>query len=220
MPNHGHRVFIDVPSPPRSPRRTHYRRHSLSLDERPAFVLQDDLDMMQEREHGLRTANDALQRHNQVLRNHLEDKKKTIRDQQAVIDQRELENHELRRSLESSSDVDSRRETRMRDLRRKNTKLESENESLKARLRDLVRIAKEATDDRVHQLKSEVLSLIKQIGEWRRRYEDLDRRYKRLRENLDDHIETNQRLTTENELLRRNLEAEERLQVRRRNAAY
>lgn len=218
MPGHGHRVFIDVPSPPRSPRRSHYRRHSLSLDERPAFVLQDDLDMMQEREHNLRTANDALQRHNQVLKNHLEDKKKTIRDQQSVIDQLEIENHELRRSLESNSDVDSRRETKIRDLRKKNTRLEAENDSLKARVREVLRLAKEATDDRVLQLKSEVLSLNKQIGEWRRRYEDLDRRLKRLRENMDDHIEQNQRLTSENDLLRRNLEIEERL--RRRNAAY
>ncbi|KAK0652101.1 hypothetical protein B0T16DRAFT_454502 [Cercophora newfieldiana] len=217
MPNHGHRVVFDVPSPPRSPRRAHYRRHSLTLDERPAFIYQDDLDMMQDRESGLRAANDTLQRHNSNLRTHLEDKKKTIRDQQAIINQLEMENHELRRSLESNSD-DSRRDNKIRDLRRKNTKLEAENDGLKARVREVLRLAKEATDDRVLQLKSEVLSLNKQIGEWRRRYEDIDRRLKRLRENMDDHIEENQRLTTENELLRRNLEIEER--VRRRSGGY
>ncbi|KAK0626806.1 hypothetical protein B0T14DRAFT_421343 [Immersiella caudata] len=203
----GHRVFIDVPSPPRSPRRSHYRRHSLTLDERPAFVYRDDLDMMQEREHGLRTANDTLQRHNQVLKSQLQGKEKTIRDQQAWIDQLELENHELRRSLESNSDVDSRRETKIRDLRRKNTKLEAENDSLKTRVREVLRIAKEATDDRVRQLKDEVT-------EWRRRYEDQDRRIKRLRENMDDHIAANERLTSENESLRRKLEVEERLRRR------
>jgi hypothetical protein len=156
MPGHGHRVFIDVPSPPRSPRRAHYRRHSLTLDERPAYVFRDDLDMMQERENGLRVANDTLQRHNQILKGQLQGKEKTIRDQQAWIDQLEVENHELRRSLESNSDVDSRRETKIRDLRRKNTKLEAENDSLKMRVREVLRIAKEATDDRVRQLKDEV----------------------------------------------------------------
>jgi len=207
MPGHGHRVFIDVPSPPRSPHRAHYRRHSLTLDERPAFIFRDDLDVMQERENGLRVANDSLQRHNQVLRGQLQSKEKAIRDQQAWIDQLELENHELRRSLESNSDVESRRETKLRELRKKNTRLETENDSLKTRVREVLRLAKDATDDRVRQLKDEVL-------EWRRRYEDIDRRLKRLRENLDDHIEANQRLTSENELLRRNLEIEERLRRR------
>jgi chromosome segregation ATPase len=207
MPGHGHRVFIDVPSPPRSPRRAHYRRHSLTLDERPAYVFRDDLDMMQERENGLRVANDTLQRHNQILKGQLQGKEKTIRDQQAWIDQLEVENHELRRSLESNSDVDSRRETKIRDLRRKNTKLEAENDSLKMRVREVLRIAKEATDDRVRQLKDEV-------AEWRRRYEDQDRRIKRLRDNMDDHIAANERLTSENESLRRKLEVEERLRRR------
>jgi chromosome segregation ATPase len=207
MPGHGHRVFIDLPSPPRSPRRAHYRRHSLTLDERPAYISRDDLDMMQERENGLRVANDTLQRHNQILKGQLQGKEKTIRDQQAWIDQLELENHELRRSLESNSDVDSRRETKIRDLRRKNTKLETENESLKMRVREVLRIAKEATDDRVRQLRDEV-------AEWRRRYEDQDRRIKRLRDNMDDHIAANERLTSENESLRRKLEVEERLRRR------
>jgi chromosome segregation ATPase len=207
MPGHGHRVFIDLPSPPRSPRRAHYRRHSLTLDERPAYIFRDDLDMMQERENGLRVANDTLQRHNQILKGQLQGKEKTIRDQQAWIDQLELENHELRRSLESNSDVDSRRETKIRDLRRKNTKLETENESLKMRVREVLRIAKEATDDRVRQLRDEV-------AEWRRRYEDQDRRIKRLRDNMDDHIAANERLTSENESLRRKLEVEERLRRR------
>ncbi|KAK4453733.1 hypothetical protein QBC34DRAFT_192300 [Podospora aff. communis PSN243] len=207
MPGHGHRVFIDLPSPPRSPRRAHYRRHSLTLDERPAYIFRDDLDMMQERESGLRVANDTLQRHNQILKGQLQGKEKTIRDQQAWIDQLELENHELRRSLESNSDVDSRRETKIRDLRRKNTKLETENESLKMRVREVLRIAKEATDDRVRQLRDEV-------AEWHRRYEDQDRRIKRLRDNMDDHITANERLTSENESLRRKLEVEERLRRR------
>jgi chromosome segregation ATPase len=179
----------------------------LTLDERPAYIFRDDLDMMQERENGLRVANDTLQRHNQILKGQLQGKEKTIRDQQAWIDQLELENHELRRSLESNSDVDSRRETKIRDLRRKNTKLETENESLKMRVREVLRIAKEATDDRVRQLRDEV-------AEWRRRYEDQDRRIKRLRDNMDDHIAANERLTSENESLRRKLEVEERLRRR------
>jgi len=214
MPGRGHRVFIEVPSPPRSPRR-HYRRHSLSLDERPAYIFQEDLDIMQEREHGLRDVNDSLQRHNQILKGQLQAKEKTIRDQTAWINQLDAENRELRRSVESSSDSENR--AKIRDLRKKNTKLETENDTLKLRIRDLLRIAKDATDDRVQQLKEELSTFGKQVVDWRRNYEDLerqhqdlDRRYKRMRQNLDEHLDTIQQLTNENDRLRRNADAEDR----------
>ena len=169
---------------------------------------------MHERDQGLRAVNETLQQHNLVLKSQLQLKEKTIRDQEVWIERLRLENHDLRRSLESNSDGEGRRENKIRDLRKKNQRLEGENDSLKARVRELLRLAKEATDDRVRLLKDEVFTLNNQIKEWRRRYEDVDRRLKRLRENLDDHIEANQRLTGENEMLRRNLEIEDR--VRRR----
>ena len=78
-----------------------------------------------------------------------------------------MESYETRRSLENDADAESesRRETKIRDLRKKNQRLEAENESLKARVRELLKLAKDATDDRVRLLKSEV-------SDWRRRYED------------------------------------------------
>lgn len=187
MPGHGHRVFIEVPSPPRSPRR-HYRRHSLSFDERPAYILQEDLDNMQEREHDLRDVNDSLQRHNHILKGQLQTKEKTIRDQTTLINHLDAENRELRRSVESNSDSENR--VKIRDLR-------------------------------IQQLKEELSTLGKEVVNWRRSYDDLerqhqdlDRRYKRMRANLDEHLDTIQELMNENDRLRRNAEAEDRTRRR------
>ena len=215
MPGHGHRVFIETTrtstpplagTHPRSPRHIPYRRHSLSLEERPAFIFRDSLNTMEERES-------SLLRNNHILKTQLQEKEKRISAQKAKIDDLQHENHELRRSLESSSDAEARRE-KMRDLKKKNTRLESENDTLKTRVRELLRAVKEVADEPARRLKEEISMLNVQIGEWRRRYEDVDRRLKRLRENLDDHIEQNERLTTENEVLRRQLEVEERLRRR------
>ncbi|KAK1761109.1 hypothetical protein QBC47DRAFT_21765 [Echria macrotheca] len=219
-----HRVFIDVNrsttppplvlrprsprTPPRSPRNISYRRHSLGYDDRPAFTIRDDLDIMQDRDHGLRAANDSLLRHNHVLKTQIQTKERTIREQQALIEQLELENLELQRNLESNSDVEGRRENKIRELRKKNTRLESENENLTKRIRELVRQVREATDDRVRLLKEELM-------DWRRRCEDVERRLKRLRENLNEHIDTNRQLTIENERLARELEIQERMRRRR-----
>ncbi|KAK0705077.1 hypothetical protein B0H67DRAFT_498686 [Lasiosphaeris hirsuta] len=204
MPGHGRRVYIETVRP-RSPHHTPYRRHSLS--ETSSFVFRDEFDDMQERENALLRQNHILQAQIQV-----KDRELTALDR---------ENQELRRSLESSSDIESRQGQKMRDLRKKNVRLEnengrleSENDGLKIRIRELIRKLKDATDERVRILKEEVGSLNNQVAEWRRRYEDVDRRLKRLRENLDDHIETNRSLAAENEALRRNLELEERLRRR------
>ncbi|KAK5662871.1 hypothetical protein OQA88_6282 [Cercophora sp. LCS_1] len=220
MPGHGHRVYIDVPIPrsitpplvfrPRSPRTPprsphHYRRHSLSLEEPRPFVIREE--MYQEREDNLRAAKESLLRHNIALKAQLQSKEQKIRDQQSIIDQLDRENHELRRSLDSSSDADSRRETKIRDLKKKAARLEADNETLKTRIRDAIRLAKEATDDRVRLLKDELSTLSKQVGEWRRRYDDADRRLKRLRENMDDHIDANRKLTSENARLQGEIEA-------------
>lgn len=235
MPSHGHRVFIDVPvpraitpplpyrprsprTPPRSPR--HYRRHSLSLEEPSTYVFRDDVNMYQEREdNNLRAAKESLLRHNLALTSQLKSKNKTIQEQQDLIEQLERENHELRRSLDTSSE-DSRRETKIRDLKKKNARLEADNEKLTTRLREAIRLAKDAADDRVRLLRDEVSSLTSQISEWRRRYDDADRRLKRLRENMDDHIDANRKLTTENnrlanenELLRREVEQNDGIPV-------
>ncbi|KAK5655404.1 hypothetical protein OQA88_5674 [Cercophora sp. LCS_1] len=78
------------------------------------------------------------------------------------------------------------------------SRLEADNEALKTRIREAIRLGKEATDDRVRLLGDEVAVLSKQIGEWRRRYDDADRRLKQLCENMDDHIDANRRLTSEN----------------------
>lgn len=102
------------------------------------------------------------------------------------------------------------RDAELEDLRRRNARIEADNESLKSRVRELLRSSKEQQDDRVLLLKDKLVQSEERIAEFRRRYEDLDRRLKRLRENLDDHIEHNRRLTDENETLRRGLEKQER----------
>jgi len=162
---------------------------------------------MADREHGLRANNDSLLRHNHVLKTQLQAKEKKIRDQEALIQQLELDVLELQRNLENSSDVENRRESKIRELKKKNARLETENESLTRRVRELMRLARDAADDRVRLLKEEVVS-------WRRRYEDAERRMGRLRENLDEHIDSNRRLTIQNEQLVRDLEVEERLRRR------
>lgn len=230
MPGHGHhRVYIEttggggggggIPLRPRSPHPgLHYRRHSIDERDRPPpFMVRevrDEYDIMQNSGESLRTVNANLARQNNILSAQVQMKSQELQEQKEWSARLDIENQELRRSLESSSDVEGRRENKIRDLKRKNKQLEGDNEGLKARIRELLRIARDATDDRVRLLKDELLSRDKEIIEWRRRYDDVDRRLVRLRENMDDHIEVNQRLAADNELLRRRLEPEERLSRR------
>ncbi|KAK1755482.1 hypothetical protein QBC47DRAFT_190108 [Echria macrotheca] len=161
----------------------------------------------------------SLEEENAKLKRDLDDSKSQQGSQRVIIEQGALEREKLQRDLDEEKqarekqtgllemleqdmaflkdkeiDIDAQKHW---DLRRTIFRLEAEGETLKARIRELVRQIREATDDRVFSLREEV-------SEWRRRYEDTERRLRRLRENLDDHIEANQRLTRENEILRRN----------------
>ncbi|KAK1834631.1 hypothetical protein QBC39DRAFT_19766 [Podospora conica] len=143
----------------------------------------------------------------------LQVKDQTIRELHHRCDQLELENLDLRRSLDSSSSSEARRsaadvEAQLARSRKKRAELKVENEALRGRVREAVRLAKEAVDDRVRALKGEVGVLGRQVLEWRgraeeaekraeaadRRAADAERRLDRLRENLDDYVAENERL--------------------------
>ncbi|KAK4444180.1 hypothetical protein QBC34DRAFT_415596 [Podospora aff. communis PSN243] len=196
----GHRVSFDTslqrrvpPSLPRRDPRPSQDLHGHAM-ESPGFE-------ERHRQEGIRASFDTLQRHNQVLKAQLQAKEKSLKDQQAWIDELELEMHGLKSGVHNQEN-ESQREIKTQDLRKKN-QLEAENDKLKSQVREVLKIAKEATDDRVRLLKDEVKDKDDQIAEWRRRYQDADRRLARMRENLNDHFEANRRLTEENERLRR-----------------
>ncbi|KAK0740484.1 hypothetical protein B0T18DRAFT_210101 [Schizothecium vesticola] len=259
MPNHGHRVYIDVPrprTPPRtssqriqvirtttgtSPRRSSFRRHSLVLDDDDRPVLsstttttsssgigaggglffRDDptlagamLSTPDSSAYTLRSGPPPSSAATAQLKAQVQVKDQTIRELHVRCEQLELENLDLRRSLDSSSSSEARRsadvESQLARARRKNARLDEENEALRTRVREAVRQAKEAIDERVRLLKTEVAVLGRQVGEWRGRFEDAERRaldserrLARLRENLDDYVEANGKLVAENDRLRR-----------------
>jgi len=74
------------------------------------------------------------------------------------------------------------------------------------------RSSKEQQDDRVRLLKDELVQSEERIAEFRRWYEGQTSTAVSnvFRENLDNHIGHNRRLTDENETLRRDLEKQER----------
>ena len=132
-----------------------------------------------------------------------------VREGEAVIDALESENHKLRRSLESTTVLETP-DHELRELRKRNARIEAENETLTSRVRELLRSSKESQNARVLLLNHELLQSNERTAEFRRRYEDLDRRLKRLRQNMDGYIEQNAHLISENQVLRRDLEMEER----------
>ncbi|KAK3371506.1 hypothetical protein B0T24DRAFT_322935 [Lasiosphaeria ovina] len=219
MPSHGHRVFIETTragSPDFILRTKSPRLHRRSTSDERVYILQDDVDTVPMAT--MHISRDALYRENHLLKAELRDKEGDLNQHRIWVQQLQRQNNELRRSLDSTADVD----TKVRELRRKNSRLENENSSLKIRVRELTRQLKDAVDGRVSILKARIESLTKEVGDWRhryddldRRYEDLDRRYQLLGRNLDVHAESNRRLTAENELLSRQIEIEARIRRRR-----
>jgi regulator of replication initiation timing len=168
-----------------------------------ADITPDELATLRERERILTEANQVLHRENQHLKSNLHAAETDLRHHrsavaslQANVRSLAVENGELRRSLESYQGIEERHKAADRVLRNKNTRLENDNAILRERIRDLGREVKEGIDERVRVLKEEVAG-------WARRWEDLDRRLRRMRGNLDEFIRRNEDLGLENSALRR-----------------
>lgn len=199
-------------------RHSHHSHHHRHWGDERAHITNEELAAMRERERELREANEALTRENHILKANLRAAEHDLRQHRTWVAQLqnqvrylETENADLRRSLESHSGGDERHRKEVRELRKKNTRLENENESLTANIRDLTRKLCESVDDRVRKLTHNVNALTREISEWRRRYDDLDRRYRRLCDNMDDYIASNDRLTQENRELRQTIGTYERI---------
>ncbi|KAK0673508.1 hypothetical protein QBC41DRAFT_126615 [Cercophora samala] len=176
------------PRQPRSRTRSAERVHTL-WDETPVE--------MQGRERGIsREAYDQLFRENHLLRVQVQELEEDVRKQKAY-------NSELRRSAESNSDSEARKSTKLREARKKNALLEVENSNLTTRIRDLSRQVKDALEAKARHVGTEYETMKAQVTEWRRRYDDANRRIDRMRENLDEHIAANRTLQGEVETLRR-----------------
>jgi chromosome segregation ATPase len=167
-----------------------------------------------------------LARENDTLKADLQTATYAIRRYQAGYQQQRrtnqtlvVENQELRRLLESNGDSEERQREATRDLRHRNTRLQNENDGLKGRIQQLTQRLRDAVDDRIRELKENVADLTAQIGVWRRQHEDLERRYQRMRTNLDEHVRTNDRLRRENDVLRRRNSDYERILDRNRRQA-
>ncbi|KAK4223227.1 hypothetical protein QBC38DRAFT_373533 [Podospora fimiseda] len=161
---------------------------------------------------------DALLRENHILKLQLRDQEEDLRAHRTWAEQLSRDNTELRRSLESNSDSEAKRSSKLREARKTIVKLESENSTLSAQVRDLGRKLKEAIESKTRVAVAEVENLKAEIQVWRRRHEDVTRRYDRMRGNVDGYVEENAQLKQENEELRReNRELTERVAIRRRH---
>lgn len=206
----GHRIVVDTDrygQPVRIIRRhsTSYRGHHKHHhwgDER-ADITNGELADMRERERLLAEANEAFARENHNLKASLDQAERTIRHHNGVeaqlrsnIQSLAVENGDLRRSLEAYRNIEERHRAKTTELRHKITRLENDNSGLGARIRQLTKELKEALDDRARTLTEEV-------AKWRRRWEDLDRRYAKMGANLDAYIKENDDLREENAILLR-----------------
>ena len=158
---------------------------------------------MRERERLLVEANGNFARENHNLKANLDVAEQNLRRYQnreiqlrSNVEHLAVENGNLRRSLEAYQNIEERHRDRTKELRHKVTRLENENEGLRTRIRELTRELREGVDDRVRTLTEE-------MGKWKRRCEDLDRRYQQMRTNLDSYIKDNGYLKDENAILGR-----------------
>lgn len=153
------------------------RSHSTTdKGSRRAHITNDELDIILARETNLRKANEAIGAENYALKTNYQTCDAQLRQLQHQIPQlqhqvRSLyhENQELRRSLDTSGDMDAE----VRRLRGKNSRLKTENETLSQRLRAVERDIRERWEAKVAQLTSEV-------GVWRRRFLDKEDDARRL----------------------------------------
>ncbi|KAK3387582.1 hypothetical protein B0H63DRAFT_160606 [Podospora didyma] len=201
----GHRVFIETnrASSPEFILRTKSPRPYHQTEKKRVFIIENNAAEMH-------SSRDAVHRENHVLKAELRDKENELRQNHLWVQQLQHENQELRRSLDSTSDVDARKELKTRELKKKNARLETDNDTLKARIRDLARQLKDSVENRAQNFKAQVDVLRQDVNDWRRRYDDLERRYKLLGRNLDAHVEDNARLKAENDILKRQVDIYER----------
>ncbi|KAK4640190.1 hypothetical protein QC761_604810 [Podospora bellae-mahoneyi] len=179
------------PRQPRSRTRSAERVHTL-WDETPVADMQG-----RERGGGVsRETYDQLFRENHILRVQVQELEEDVRKEKAFTS-------ELRRSVESNSDSEARKTTKLREARKKNALLELENSNLTTKIRDLSRQLKDALEAKARYVGTEYETMKQQVAEWRRRYDDANRRIDRMRDNLDEHIATNRVLQAEVETLRR-----------------
>jgi len=155
---------------------------------------------MQERERTLREAYDNVWAENQLLKGQIHTKHKEADQQRAFAQQvqrrdEELlrENAELHRKLEALQNKQVILEDDNKRLRHKNSKLKNDNEQLKADARREGLRAQDA-DDRARILAASNASLKDEATQWRRRYEDGERRLTILRENANEYITENSKL--------------------------
>jgi len=206
----GHRIIVERDrhgQPVRIIRRHstshHGHHHHHHWDDERADITNGELANMRERERLLLEANDAFARENQILKANLEQAERNIRHHLRVeaqlrsnVQSLAVENGDLRRSLEAYQNIEQRHQAKTTELRHKITRLENENEGLRGRIRQLTKDLRDALDDRVR-------SLTEEVTKWRRRWEDLDRRYAKIGVNLDEYIKENHELKDENAILRR-----------------
>ncbi|KAK4184725.1 hypothetical protein QBC35DRAFT_40843 [Podospora australis] len=162
-----------------------------------------NIDMQGRERAASREGYDQLYRENHILKLQIRDLEEDNKQKRAWAEKLQRENQELHRSIDSTSDSEARRNTKLREARKKNAVLEVENSNLTTRVRDLTRQLKDALESKTRFVGTEIEALKQQVQDWRRRYEDANRRIDRMRENLDEHIAANQAMQVERDTLRR-----------------
>ena len=190
----------------------HHRHHHHHHHDDRADISRDELSALLERERMLREANDSLSRENSALKANWQACDAELRrlaplvpQLQARVRHLEHENRELRRSIDSAGDTDSK----LRDARAKISRLRNENEALSQTVRSLTGQLRDALDDRVSRLLDKLQALKDEAADWARRYheafrgyEDQKRRADRLRAGIDAANDKNAQLEDENQRLR------------------
>lgn len=141
----------------------------------------EELDSMRERERQLEAKVERLQAENSTLKWSLHVGAYDVRQLQALDVQLQENVRRLRHARDSMAAADERLRREARVLGDRNTRLKQENDTLATRIRDLSRQVLEAVDGRVQSLREDVAA-------WRRRHDDVERRYSRMRDNLDGYI--------------------------------
>ncbi|KAB5582526.1 hypothetical protein GE09DRAFT_271169 [Coniochaeta sp. 2T2.1] len=181
----------------------HHHHHHHDWDDERADITNGELAAMRERERLLMEANDRLAADNHSLKVNLDRAERDLHHHRRVdaqlrsnIQSLAVENGDLRRSLEAYQNIEERHQAKTKELRHKVTRLENEKDGLLRRIRELTGQLRDAVDERVR-------SLTEEVSKWRKRWEDLDRRYVRLGVNLDEYIKENAELKEENAILMR-----------------
>ncbi|KAK3392414.1 hypothetical protein B0T20DRAFT_55589 [Sordaria brevicollis] len=224
-----HRVYIETRAvdrsprspannPPRSPRSPRHILRPRTRSEERIYVYREDRlpetpssssknnnNTMSDRDRIFREAYEESYREIQDLRAKVEEKDLELAEKDALIKELQFDNQNLRRSLDSLSDLDNHQEDQIKTLRRKNSKLRNDKEDLNVRVREL-RHEMDAKIrpmvDQINALRQEVANRRLQCESVERRNEDLERRMAKLRKNADEYAARNTMLEAQNESLR------------------